>query len=158
VSKSPAFQFYPKDFLSDFNVTEMDWAERGVYITLLCHCWLEGGIPKESKMADNLIEDSPRVKACFYEEGGMYRHRRLDDERAKQAKYSESQRINSAKRWDSHGNPTAIPRDSSASASSSSSPEIPPIVPPRGTRKGRKYWESRVGSQEYMDHMKGKGS
>jgi hypothetical protein len=36
--KSPAFQFYPKDFLTDENVRVMSLQERGAYITLLCLC------------------------------------------------------------------------------------------------------------------------
>jgi hypothetical protein len=38
--QSPAFQFYPQDFLSDDKVMAMNAAARGVYIVLLCHCWL----------------------------------------------------------------------------------------------------------------------
>ena len=36
-SDSPAFQFYPADYLTD---TEwMTSEEEGVYMRLLCHCW-----------------------------------------------------------------------------------------------------------------------
>lgn len=45
-NKSPAFQFYPGDhFLSDANVASMTFEERGIYMTLLCHCWIEGSLP-----------------------------------------------------------------------------------------------------------------
>src|SRR5687768_14115762 len=44
-TKSPAFQFYPKDFLSDENVRVMSMQERGVYITLLSICWIHGTLP-----------------------------------------------------------------------------------------------------------------
>lgn len=43
--KPPSFQFYPQDFLADLNVTLMNMEERGAYITLLCHNWIEGAIP-----------------------------------------------------------------------------------------------------------------
>ena len=48
MNKAPAFQFYPKDFLTDTNVILMSPAERGMYITLLCLDWLNDGILKEN--------------------------------------------------------------------------------------------------------------
>lgn len=36
---SPAFQFYPRDFLSDPAVMMMNNAELGAYVRLLCHAW-----------------------------------------------------------------------------------------------------------------------
>jgi hypothetical protein len=42
-NKSPAFQFYPKDFLTDDKVMEMSAELRGLYITLLCVDWLNDG-------------------------------------------------------------------------------------------------------------------
>jgi uncharacterized protein YdaU (DUF1376 family) len=46
-TKAPAFQFYPADFLSDARVAIMSMEQRGIYITLLCHCWKEGSIPDD---------------------------------------------------------------------------------------------------------------
>ena len=46
MDKSPAFQFYPKDWLTDPDVVCMNFAQKGAYITLLCYCWLEGQLPK----------------------------------------------------------------------------------------------------------------
>jgi len=46
-NKSPAFQFYPKDFLTDSNVLVMSNEARGAYITLLCIDWLEDGIKRD---------------------------------------------------------------------------------------------------------------
>jgi len=43
VEKSPAFQFYPKDFLTDANVVIMNPEVKGLYITLLCIDWIEDG-------------------------------------------------------------------------------------------------------------------
>jgi uncharacterized protein YdaU (DUF1376 family) len=42
-SKSPAFQFYPADYLSDINVVLMPNQARGCYITLMSHEWLAKG-------------------------------------------------------------------------------------------------------------------
>lgn len=45
--KSPAFQFYPRDWLSDPNITELSYEQEGWYIHLICYCWLEGDIPED---------------------------------------------------------------------------------------------------------------
>lgn len=51
----PAFQFYAGDFLADGAVAEMTYEERGVYITLLCHAWLERGIPASQDRIARLL-------------------------------------------------------------------------------------------------------
>lgn len=43
VNKSPAFQFYPKDFLTDDKVLEMSNEVLGMYVKLLCIDWLNDG-------------------------------------------------------------------------------------------------------------------
>lgn len=45
--KAPAFQFYASDFLSDINVVTMSMSQRGIYITLIAHEWLEGKLPAD---------------------------------------------------------------------------------------------------------------
>lgn len=42
MSKSPAFQFYPKDWLSSPKVQLMTPAQEGAYVRLLCYCWDSG--------------------------------------------------------------------------------------------------------------------
>ena len=39
MGKSPAFQFYPNDWLSSPRITMMSPAEEGAYIRLLCYDW-----------------------------------------------------------------------------------------------------------------------
>ena len=47
MSKQPdgAFLFWARDWLTDEHVVLMSPAAKGVYLDLLCHCWLEGSIP-----------------------------------------------------------------------------------------------------------------
>jgi uncharacterized protein YdaU (DUF1376 family) len=40
MSRSPAFQFYPRDYISDPVVQMMSLEERGAYVQLLCAAWL----------------------------------------------------------------------------------------------------------------------
>ena len=91
LGKSPAFQFYPEAFLSDENVQLMDYEERGIYITLLSHCWLEGSIPADPGKIALLLKsgfiDLTHVLKCFTElEDNSERliNSRLDRERTKQ--------------------------------------------------------------------------
>ena len=93
--KSPAFQFYPKDFLTDQNVLVMSLAERGAYITLLCLCWSDGSLPADvSKLARliGLVPSAlkklwPAIEICFRPhplDQDRLIHPRLERERAKQ--------------------------------------------------------------------------
>lgn len=71
--KAPAFQFYPKDFLSDSHVVAMRLPERGAYITLLCLCWLDGSIPSDLELLARRCQVSttaftrlwPALEPCF---------------------------------------------------------------------------------------------
>src|SRR6185312_11765498 len=47
VVKSPAFQFYPNDFLGSGSVAAMTLEEIGAYVLLLCYEWNEGGLPDD---------------------------------------------------------------------------------------------------------------
>jgi len=84
VGKSPAFRFYPADFLADIKVASMSMEERGIYITLLCHCWLENGLPVDSTLAKTLLICNESVASCFYEKNGKFRNKRLDLEKKNQ--------------------------------------------------------------------------
>ncbi len=46
-SPSPAFSFYPKDWLSDATVMAMSLEEQGAYVRLLSIYWLEDGLPSD---------------------------------------------------------------------------------------------------------------
>lgn len=118
--KVPAFQFYPKDFLTDERVRLMSHTERGVYITLLCFCWLEGTLPLETHALAKLVElPLPRfaklwersvVKQCFLVNcDGRMHHKRLDEERVKQVAFQRRQTDAAAARWGRHTDAMALP-------------------------------------------------
>jgi len=99
MNKPPAFQFYPKDFLADINVSIMTMEERGVYITLLSHCWLEGWLPNGSTKLKRICNNPSNwkelwenVRHCFYENGDKLYHKRLEGERKKQLEWREKSR------------------------------------------------------------------
>jgi uncharacterized protein YdaU (DUF1376 family) len=97
--KSPAFQHYPKDILSDLNYQVMSWAERGMYRHLMDICWLEKSIPSDEFLLArilNLSEDEFKgswqiVGKCFKVSSSLDQliHPRLELERQKQAEWRE---------------------------------------------------------------------
>lgn len=94
--KAPAFQFYPKDFMTDGHVMAMTLAERGAYITLICLCWMEGSVPAEMAALARRCKVStavfvklwPALEPCFVPSyGEMLIQPRIERERQKQADY-----------------------------------------------------------------------
>lgn len=92
--KSPAFQFYPADYLSSQRVQMMTLEEEGAYIRLLCYCWLHGTIPADLDMIARIIGKggsttvARAVQAMFNQHPtnpALLVHERLETEREKQA-------------------------------------------------------------------------
>jgi uncharacterized protein YdaU (DUF1376 family) len=90
-SKSPAFQFYPQDFLADINVKLMTTEAVGAYLLLLCHDWIEIGIPDDdgalailSGMREHWTNIREQVMKCFKKRGKKFFNHRLEEEREKQ--------------------------------------------------------------------------
>jgi uncharacterized protein YdaU (DUF1376 family) len=126
-TKAPAFQFFPRDFLSSPKVDRMQMTERGAYITLLCRCWLDNGLPTDlSELAHycrmkpaqfERLWKSGKIRECFHERGGKLHNERLDAERKKQAAYYQRQSENARAKWHSRGTTTAMPPHSQQQAS-----------------------------------------
>ena len=58
--KSPAFQFYAKEFLSDANQAGMSLQETGAYIRLICFEW---NVSARRLRPTVLLRRSPRIVA-----------------------------------------------------------------------------------------------
>tara|TARA_R110002012_G_scaffold321654_1_gene550445 strand:- start:236 stop:1126 length:891 start_codon:yes stop_codon:yes gene_type:complete len=109
-NKSPAFQFYARDFLADINVQLMTMEERGIYITLLAYAWIEKGIPSDkSKLKrlcgnpDDFDSTIQNVLNCFQEHDGRYYNPRMESVRSEQLdrkqKMSDAGKKGAEKRW-----------------------------------------------------------
>lgn len=102
---SPAFQFYPKDWLSNGKVKSMTLEERGAYIDLLAIYWNEGGLPNDEAELAGLLGVPVRtftrlwkkVSRCFEVVGPNLSQPRLEIEKAKQAAYREAQSLKGQK-------------------------------------------------------------
>lgn len=112
--KRPAFQWYPKDYLTDENVVVMSLAEEGAYRRLIDYCWLHGTLPNDMARLAMLCKCDERymkdmwsaIEPCFQEQNGNANrlvHPRLEKERAKQDEYkkqkSEAGKKGARKRW-----------------------------------------------------------
>lgn len=94
--KSPAFQFYPRDLISDVNWLMMNYAEKGMYWQLISVCWLEDSLPADEAALAKILnlptvdfnEAWRAIGKCFQvdlNDCSRLRHPRLDLERQKQA-------------------------------------------------------------------------
>lgn len=98
--KSPAFQFYPADWLSSPSVAMMTPEQEGAYIRLLCYCWMKGSLPDDDvKLAalsrlgeQKWNECSTLVKQNFTKRSNVLINERLEKEREKQIEWSERNR------------------------------------------------------------------
>jgi len=100
--KDPAFLFYPKDFLE--GTSEMTYEEMGVYIKLLSHQWLRGGLPSDMnrisrllKIPLNDLEGYPYIFEKFTIDGDRMFNERLEEERIKRGKFKESASLSGVK-------------------------------------------------------------
>lgn len=100
MKKSPAFQFYPMDWLSDINVARMTLEQKGAYIDLLCHCWIQGAIPANPDALAHVFramsrESAQQVLDCFLpgKVNDSLVHPRLEKERIKQEKFRKKARV-----------------------------------------------------------------
>ena len=122
--ESPAFQFYPKDYLSDLKTRAMSYKERGMYWELCSHIWLEKLLPAEPQALARILgvplsefkKHWPALQSCFrVVDDGRLEHPRLEIERRKQAQYRDGQSDNgrrgAARRWGGRrdGDPMATP-------------------------------------------------
>lgn len=158
VEKSPAFQFYPKEFLTDEHVVTMSLQERGAYITLLCYCWQEGSLPANATKLARMLGVPVRafrrlwtaMQPCFENVGDdRLTHPRLEKERAKQREYqqtvSDRGRMGASARWKhGQGNAAAMPPHDQSNAEAMLSDGFPisdlrsPVsVQPKETPNGR---------------------
>lgn len=95
--KSPAFQFYAKDFLT--GTATMSLAERGAYVTLLAHQWDAGTVPSAAKERARILGCTAaeerriwaRLVSKFTLVDDAFQNLRLEEERAKQAEFRRRQ-------------------------------------------------------------------
>ena len=138
--KSPAFQFYPADYLADARVQALSIEGEGCYIRLMCYCWREGSIPSNRAAIARLCKgyDGPGIDEAISlfvrgEKRGTLVHKRIDKERKRQeerSKYLSERGLEGAnKRWRKDGVAIIRPMAKNGSSSSSSASALNPPTP-----------------------------
>lgn len=96
MAKSPAFQFYPTDFMD--GVILFSNEEIGIYIRLLCYQWNKTRIPLDFKVISKIGATKPIklsvVLSKFEKDADGYYNVRMELERLKQKEYREKQAEN----------------------------------------------------------------
>lgn len=94
--KSPAFQWYPADYLGSQRVALLTLEQEGAYVRLLSYCWQHGSIPADPELIARLVGKGASTTlantvAKMFEPHPSDRsklvHDRLDAERRKQAEW-----------------------------------------------------------------------
>jgi uncharacterized protein YdaU (DUF1376 family) len=96
-NKSPAFQFYPKDFMA--GTATMSLQEVGAYMRLLCYAWDTGSIPNEPDERARICVCSKaqerelwkKVGKKFSLQDDALINERMEEERKKQSEYRRRQ-------------------------------------------------------------------
>lgn len=128
--KSPAFQFYPKDVLSDGNAMAMPAEAFGIYMRLLCFDWVDDGLSDHDGKLMRLGGFNPFdlsgeerdeehyetiwqwVRGQFIDhptKPGYITNSRLLKERANQEERRRKNKENADKRWGNSADATASP-------------------------------------------------
>jgi uncharacterized protein YdaU (DUF1376 family) len=167
MNKAPAFQFYPKDWLTDPDVVCMSMAQKGAYITLICYCWREDKLPNNEDYIRKLLGNVPKwktlwngVKHKFEIQGDYLIHPRLEKERTKQEEHrkkkSNAGKIGMEKRWskpkiiDNTVKDVLITKNNSSSSTSVSIAHSSDIY----TSSFNEFWEvypRKVGKKNAME-------
>ena len=101
MTKRPAFQFYPGDWLGSQRVSLLTLEEEGAYLRLLASCWQHGSIPSDPGMIARLIGKGASTTlattlATMFQphsfNPALLVHDRLERERDKQDAWAEKSR------------------------------------------------------------------
>ena len=138
--RAPAYQWYPRDYMADAIVQAMTLEQEGAYRRLLDHCWLEHGLPVDLDELWPLAKCPSReffetriwnvVGRKFYLRRNRFQQKRLDRERAKQAKTRRvrqlaAKKMHEQKRSKRDANAPRVQCLSSSSSTASSAAAVP---------------------------------
>lgn len=117
--KSPAFQFYPGDYLTDSKILALSFEERGIWLHLICLAWLNGGLDSDTTVLArscglpqrDFDRAWRRIGAHFELRGDRLVNPRQEREREVQAinraRRSDAGKDGNAKRWHDSGDDVA---------------------------------------------------
>jgi len=104
-SPRPWFKFWVDEWQTSETVRCLSWAQRGVYLELLCHQWREGSLPGDTKLLARYVQAPTRLVAPLLHafpvgEDGRRRNTKLEQVRLDADARSAQSRRSAMKRWD----------------------------------------------------------
>jgi uncharacterized protein YdaU (DUF1376 family) len=136
MNKSPAFQFYPRDWLGDPEIMLMEWDARAMHMHLICIAWTSSdacSVPDDdnilmrwlhvSDLDDWVKRLKPQIFNAWKKDGTDWVQSRLKRERIKQLENSEKRKKAANKRWgndNKDGDASAVHEQCSSTSSSTS--------------------------------------
>ncbi len=168
--KSPAFQFYPADYLSDIKVQCLTSAQEGIYWRLVSYCWREKTLPREPEQLRQLCKPdaslndiSTVVERLFNtcaNNASQITHARLDAEREKQDNRREFAREAGIKSGKSRAkvvqrktNDRSVLVEPKSNSSSSSSTTVI-SEESENPKRARKPKTSKLTDEQWIDSLK----
>lgn len=155
MTRPPAFQFYAADFM--YGCRTLTLAERGAYITLLCHQWDKGSVPGDDLDTLALVLGTSGFSARklwgkladkFPYQNARYCNTRLEIERVKQTRFRQKMAQNGQKGGRPPKKPQVIDRLLKTKAEkSSSSPSSVRTTPLPPSRRGRRHISPTVQAE-----------
>jgi uncharacterized protein YdaU (DUF1376 family) len=155
MAKSPAFQFYPKDWLSSPKVQLMTPEQEGAYVRLLCYCWDSGdcSIPDNddelavlSRLGEGWFKGgSGVVRRCFVphpRKPGYLTNERLLEEAEKQDAWRQKSSAG--------GKQSAEKRKKLKGGSTNRQPDTPPTVEPKANSSSSSASSSEISNTRLL--------
>lgn len=173
-NKSPAFQFYVRDWISDPEITLMEWDARAMHLHLMCIAWIQDdacALPNNDQILmrwlslnneqDWLERLKPQIFSAWELEDGKWVQKRLKREKNKQLEHSEKRKEAANKRWNnrdkeqSKSNASAYPNGFQMECPSSSSSSSTSV----SSNKAQKKFKAPEGisqntADEFVEHRK----
>lgn len=148
---SPAYQWYPKDALSDGELSLMPLNTEGLFRRLCDHAWVGDGLPSDDDQLFGLVKSKCKTRAIFdalwkqiahkfpLAKDGKRRNLRQERYRKEKKKFSKSRSLAAKKRWEK-GDASAHARASASAihveqCSASASASAPASAPKSEVQK-----------------------
>jgi len=152
MTKRPAFQFYPGDWLGSQRVSLLTLEEEGAYLRLLASCWQHGSIPSDPDKIARLIGKGASTTlattlATMFQphpcESASLVHDRLERERDKQDAWAEKSREG--------GRKSAEKRQNLKGASTTLQPPLEGCLPNGSNQKATLLLQSTSTNKERLE-------
>ncbi len=153
MGKSPAFQFYPRDWLGDPEIMLMDWDAKAMHLHCICIAWLHTdacALPDDDALlckwlniqndADWVERLKPQIFSAWSLEDGCWIQKRLKREKIKQLERSSKMKNAAKSRWNKGKNTDANAMQKHMQMQCSSSSSSTAVDKEKNKQKKKEKW------------------